>query len=302
MRVNGGRKEENLARADQGITEAARAGGQVVLLPEAFPLGWMHPFAASGTEPIPDGDSCRRLSAWSRWHSLYVCAGLVERAGAKVFNAAVLLGPTGELLLHHRKINELGIGHDYYALGDRLQVAATSLGTFGLMVCADAFCPRADPRPATGVDGCGHDSLALCLGRACRPRQPAGAVRPVVARQVRAGGGGFPPVDRRANNVGWVAQALVLRRMQAEKAWSHDAFFDYVDRWMYENDAAFVKTIREATGRDHDKEWSRQGQAWDAFVNEMWFVHRKKLAASTEGWKQTHDDAYYRAAIGKSPK
>ena len=139
MRVDGGRKEENLARAEQRIQEAARAGAQVVLLPEALTLGWTHPSAASGAEQIPDGDSCRRLSAWARRHSLYVCAGLVELAGGKVFNAAVLLGPNGEILIHHRKINELAVGHDCYALGDRLQVATTPLGTFGLMICADAF-------------------------------------------------------------------------------------------------------------------------------------------------------------------
>ena len=55
---------------------------------------------------------------------------------------------------------------------------------------------------------------------------------------------------RCCTSVGWVAQALALRLMHAEPAWDHDAFFDYVDRWVYENDTAFVNTIREATGRD----------------------------------------------------
>jgi hypothetical protein len=87
--------------------------------------------------------------------------------------------------------------------------------------------------------------------------------------------------------------------LHAEKAWNHDPFFDYVDRWMYEDDAGFVKTIREATGRDHDKEWARQGQAWDDFVNDMWAKHRPTLEAPTDGWKRRHDDSYYRAAIEK---
>jgi hypothetical protein len=100
--------------------------------------------------------------------------------------------------------------------------------------------------------------------------------------------------------VGWVAQALALRLLHAEKAWNHDAFFAYVDRWMFENDAEFVKTIKQATGRDHDKEWARQGQAWDAFVNEMWAKHRPALLAPTHGWQQPHDDTYYRAAVSKS--
>jgi hypothetical protein len=45
------------------------------------------------------------------------------------------------------------------------------------------------------------------------------------------------------------------------------------------------------------KDWARQGQAWDAFVNEMWAKHRPELQAPTDGWKKNHDDAYYRTAI-----
>jgi hypothetical protein len=107
---------------------------------------------------------------------------------------------------------------------------------------------------------------------------------------------------RCCTSVGWVAQALALRLMHAEKPWGHDAFFDYVDRWMYENDAEFVKTIREATGQDHDKQWARQGQAWDAFTNEMWAAHRATLPAPTDGWKKPHDDSFYRAAIAAQPQ
>lgn len=102
---------------------------------------------------------------------------------------------------------------------------------------------------------------------------------------------------RCCTSVGWVAQALALRLMRAETAWNHDAFFDYVDRWMYEDDAEFVKTIRAATGRDHDHGWSRQGQAWDAFVNEMWARHRAILEAATDGWKQPHDERDYQPPL-----
>jgi hypothetical protein len=69
---------------------------------------------------------------------------------------------------------------------------------------------------------------------------------------------------------------------------------------MGENDAGFVKTIKEATGHDHDKEWARQGQAWDAFVNEMWARQRPALQAPADAWKQKHDDTYYRTAIARS--
>jgi hypothetical protein len=104
---------------------------------------------------------------------------------------------------------------------------------------------------------------------------------------------------RCCTSVGWVAQALALRLLRAEGVWNHDAFFDYVDRWMYEDDSAFVKTIQEATGRNHSQSWARQGQTWDAFVNEMWARHRPQLAAPMDGWRQAHDDRAYRRAIGE---
>ena len=104
---------------------------------------------------------------------------------------------------------------------------------------------------------------------------------------------------RCCTSVAWVAQALALRLMHAEKAWNHDAFFDYVDRWMFENDADFVKTLKQATGKDYSADWARQGQTWEPYVNALWFKHRPTLAAPCDGWKQPHDESYYRTAIEK---
>lgn len=139
MRVEGGRKTANLARAIGRLAEAAQHGTQVAVLPEALNLGWTHPAATTEADAIPEGDFCAALRQVAGEHGLYVCAGLVERAGQQVFNAAVLIGPRGDVLLHHRKLNELAIGHACYAQGDRLGVAATPLATFGVMICADAF-------------------------------------------------------------------------------------------------------------------------------------------------------------------
>jgi len=139
MRVDGGLKDQNLARAEARIAEAARHGAQVILLPEALTLGWTHPSSRVAAEPIPEGDACRRLGDWAKQYHVYVCAGLVEACHKNVFNSAVLLGSDGELLLHHRKINELAIGHPFYDLGDRLAVIKTPLAVFGVMICADAF-------------------------------------------------------------------------------------------------------------------------------------------------------------------
>jgi predicted amidohydrolase len=72
---------------------------------------------------------------------VYVCSGLIERHARAVFNAAVLISPKGEILIHYRKLYELDFAHDLYGLGDRLQVAHTPIGCIGLMICADGFAP-----------------------------------------------------------------------------------------------------------------------------------------------------------------
>jgi hypothetical protein len=102
---------------------------------------------------------------------------------------------------------------------------------------------------------------------------------------------------RCCTSVGWVAQALTLRLLRAEQAWGHDAFPDYVDRWMFENDAEILKTLKDATGQDYNKDWSRQGQTWDAFAQDMWLKYRSSVPAPTDGWKKPHDDTYYRVAL-----
>ena len=75
----------------------------------------------------------------------------------------------------------------------------------------------------------------------------------------------------------WVGEALAARIMHAEKNWQHDAFFDYVDRWMTEDDTAFIKIIKEQTGQDYSADWQRQKQAWDPFIMEMWSKYRHNL-------------------------
>ena len=82
---------------------------------------------------------------------------------------------------------------------------------------------------------------------------------------------------RCCTSISWVGQALAARLMKAEKIWAHDAFFDYVDRWMTEDDTQAVEEIKKARGWDYSAKWARQGQAWDPFVENMWRKYRGKI-------------------------
>jgi predicted amidohydrolase len=139
MQVQGGQPEANLRRAADLAARAAAQGAQALLFPEALDCGWTHPSARQLAEAIPEGRTCLALRAMARQHGVFLCAGLVERDGDRVFNSAVLIDPQGQVRLRHRKLNELEIGHDCYAQGDTLGVTATPFGTIGVMICADAF-------------------------------------------------------------------------------------------------------------------------------------------------------------------
>lgn len=68
--------------------------------------------------------------------------------------------------------------------------------------------------------------------------------------------------------ISWVGTALAARYMNAVKIWGHDAYFDYVDRWMREDDP-----YREARGTY--KRPGGESQTFDPFVTAMWKAHRK---------------------------
>lgn len=139
MLVEPGEPQRNLGRAAERIAEAASQKTDIVLLPEALDCGWTHPSARELAGSVPGGAAYETLRAAAMQHRVMVCAGLVERCGDLLYNAAVLISAEGGLLLHHRKLNELDFARALYSRGDRLGAAETPHGRIGLMICADAF-------------------------------------------------------------------------------------------------------------------------------------------------------------------
>ena len=134
--VEGGRPDPNLDRAVTVIAAGAADGCRVVVLPECLDLGWTHPSAREFAQPIP-GPHSERLARAARKHGIFVVAGLVEATGDRRYNSAILISPDGEILLHHRKINELAFALELYDIGDHLGVVECELGRVGLTICAD---------------------------------------------------------------------------------------------------------------------------------------------------------------------
>ncbi|WP_211223323.1 carbon-nitrogen hydrolase family protein [Hymenobacter norwichensis] len=137
--VEGGEPERNMVRAAQMIAEAAGRGCNVVLLPETLDFAWTHPSALTEAQPIP-GIYSDQLCQEAIRHQIYICAGLTERgADGRVYNAALLINPQGEIITKYHKINLLTVEQPYYAVGQTLNVVDTPLGKIGVNICADNF-------------------------------------------------------------------------------------------------------------------------------------------------------------------
>jgi hypothetical protein len=89
---------------------------------------------------------------------------------------------------------------------------------------------------------------------------------------------------RCCTSVAWVGEALTIHIMHAENVWNYPAFFDYVDRWMTEDDAQAVAEIKAQSGFDYTANWERQGQTryWlqgefpqYTFIDDMWAAYRQ---------------------------
>lgn len=136
MLVEPGKVEANLARAVRMIEQAGEKGAEIIVLPESLDLGWTHPGAKDKAEPIP-GKVSNILCEAAKQYNMYVVAGLTEQDGEKLYNAAVIISNKGEIILTHRKINELDFALDLYTTGNKINSVETELGEIGLAICAD---------------------------------------------------------------------------------------------------------------------------------------------------------------------
>ena len=82
---------------------------------------------------------------------------------------------------------------------------------------------------------------------------------------------------RCCTSISWVGTALAVHIMDAKKLWGHEAYFDYVDRWMTEDDTPYLAQIKKELGSDLSSQPQRA--TWDKFVDDMWGEYRKAISS-----------------------
>jgi predicted amidohydrolase len=132
-----GDRSGNFVRIENAILEARAGEADIVCFPETAILGWVNFDAHKRACPIP-GDDSRRLCELAQKYEIYLCTGLAEKEGKKLYDSAVLIDKTGRILLKHRKINILmELMSPPYTPGKEVKAVDTEFGKVGLLICAD---------------------------------------------------------------------------------------------------------------------------------------------------------------------
>lgn len=145
MEPNIGCRDQNLSRSIALIERAADQGARVVVLPELVSSGYMfanREEAFALAETIPDGPCTSAWMAVAQRLNVHVVAGLPERVGNKLFNAAVLVGPKGYIGTY-RKLHLWHDEHLFFESGDLgLPVFHTEMGRLAVVICYDGWFPE----------------------------------------------------------------------------------------------------------------------------------------------------------------
>ncbi|MHC4205097.1 MAG: carbon-nitrogen hydrolase family protein [Planctomycetota bacterium] len=132
-----GDRRGNFVRIENAIREAKGAGADIACFPETAILGWINPDAHKRACPIPGEDS-DRLCKLAEDNGLYLCIGLAEKEGKRLYDSSVLIDNKGIILLKHRKMNLLTeLMSPPYTPGENIDVIETGFGKVGLLICAD---------------------------------------------------------------------------------------------------------------------------------------------------------------------
>jgi nitrilase len=153
-------REQTMDKLERLIAEAASAGAQLAVSPEAFVPGYPRgiDFGTVVGQSTPEGrDQFRRyfdgalevpgpdvdrIATAAGDHAIHLVIGVIERDGGTLYCTALFFSPEG-YLGKHRKLMPTGAERLIWGFGDgsTLQVYDTSLGRLGAVICWENMMP-----------------------------------------------------------------------------------------------------------------------------------------------------------------
>lgn len=135
-----GRPDVARDRLAAWVAEAGARGAELIVCPEMATTGYVWPDAAALAPhaEAADGPTFQALSAVARRYRAWVVCGYPERAPEGLYNAALVIGPDGGLVVSYRKVLLYEADHTWAIPGQRrVLVSAPGLGRISPSICMD---------------------------------------------------------------------------------------------------------------------------------------------------------------------
>lgn len=166
-----GALDANVAKTLARLSAAHDNGAKIAVLPELCNSGYVFESreeAFSLAEPVPDGPTTRAWMGAAADYGMIVVAGIAERAGKRLFNSAVAIGPDGYIGTYRK--NHLWAAENlYFEPGDfGVPVWHTAYGRIAAAICYDGWFPEIIRMAAVQ----GADLLCIPTNWVPMPEQP----------------------------------------------------------------------------------------------------------------------------------
>lgn len=145
MKPDLGEMEDNLVKMSDFV---ARIAGQqkvdLILFPELITSGYELGVRFTNAAQLIPGPTVNLMSQRAQEFGVYIAFGMVakERVESILYDAAVLIGPDGDLMGRYHKVHLRGEERMSFREGYRLPVFETEMGTIGLLLGWDLAFPE----------------------------------------------------------------------------------------------------------------------------------------------------------------
>lgn len=145
MKPKLGEVEDNLVKMSEFVTKiASQQKVDLILFPELVTSGYELGVKFTQVAQLVPGPTVNLMAQRAQQLGVYIGFGMVakERVESILYDAAVLVGPDGELIGDYHKIHLKGEERMAFREGYRLPVFETEIGTIGLMLGWDLAFPE----------------------------------------------------------------------------------------------------------------------------------------------------------------
>ncbi|NVM27423.1 MAG: carbon-nitrogen hydrolase family protein [Candidatus Helarchaeota archaeon] len=126
----------NIEKATAMITEAAKNGANICLLPEVFIPGYSITDENFKQAEYLNGPTVSTMESLAKHKNIYISGSFIEKTHKEFYNTMFLIGPKG-LLGTYRKIYVFSTEQKFWKPGKEITIVDTEFGSVGLGICAD---------------------------------------------------------------------------------------------------------------------------------------------------------------------